>query len=174
MLDKLIDFLLGIIEKVIPVYIIKEYEQGVFFRFGRYKKDCFPGLHWKLPFIDEIDSYPVVTTTLTLPAQSIITSDGVAVVIKTHIKYKISNIKIYAIEVADAIDALSDMTSGINYVVVHSRTYQETCEHDIEKIITKEAKKEAKKWGIEIEKVTISDYSKINSLRLFNEQASLI
>lgn len=174
MLDKLIDFLIEIIEKIIPVFIIKEYQQGVFFRLGKYKKDCYPGLHWKIPFLDDIEAHPVATTTLTLPAQSIVTKDGVAVVMKTTIKYKVSNIKIYGIEVGDAIDALSDMTCGINYNTVHNRTYQETCEQDIEKIITKEAKKEAKQWGIDVFKVTISDYSKINSLRLFNEQVPLI
>lgn len=173
MLDKLIDFLIDIIEKVIPIFIIKEYQQGVFLRIGKYKKDCMPGLHWKIPFFDEIDVYPVATTTLTLPAQSIVTKDGESVVLKTTVKYKVSNIKIFGIEVGDAIDALNDMTCGINYDTIHSRTYQETCEQDIAKIITKEAKKEAKQWGIDVFKVTISDYSKISSLRLFNEQTSI-
>ena len=173
MFDKLIEFLFEIIEKVLPVFVIKQYQQGVLLRGGKYKKDVYPGLHLKIPFLDDVDVYPVVTTTLDLPAQSIVTKDGIAVVIKTIVKYKVNNIKVFGIEVGDAIDALSDMTRGINFNTIHRRTWLETCEQDIEKIITKEAKKESKQWGIEVEKVTISDYSKMNSLRLFNEQSPL-
>lgn len=174
MLDKLIDFLLEIIEKVIPIYILKEYQLGVLFRFGHFKKVAKPGLHWKIPFFDDVESYPVVTTTLTLPAQSVVTKDGVSVVIKAVIKYKISDVKIFAVEVYDAIDALSDTTCGIIYQTINSKNFTDTVSQNLNRDITREAKKEAKKWGIDIEKVTITDYSKMNSLRLFNEQSKLI
>ena len=73
MFDKLIDFFIDIIDKVIPFYIIKQYQQGVLFRAGKYNKLSQPGIYCKIPFIDDVEIYPVVTTTLTLPVQSIVT-----------------------------------------------------------------------------------------------------
>lgn len=174
MLDKLIEFLLEIIEKIIPIYILKQYQLGVLFRFGHFKQVSEPGLHWKIPFFDDVESYPVVTTTLTLPAQSVVTKDGISVVVKAVIKYKISDVKIFAVEVYDAIDALSDTTCGIIYQTINNKNFADTVSQNLNRDITREAKKEAKKWGIDIEKVTITDYSKMNSLRLFNEQSKLI
>lgn len=174
MLDKLIEFLLNIIDQLIPFKILKEYEEGVLFRLGRYRKVLNAGIHFKIPFFDDIDSYPVVYTTITLPPQSIVTMDGICVVIKGHIKYKINDVKIFAVDVYDAIDALSDMTGGVIYEEIKSKTWQEGYSSDLSMILTKKSKIEAKKWGIHVEKVTITDFSKMSSLRLFNEHQALI
>jgi len=168
MLEKLIDFILEIIEQLIPLKILKDYQQGVLFRFGRFHKIVNPGVQFKIPFFDDIEVYPVVFTTITLPPQSIVTKDGINVVIRGQIKYKISNIRIFAVDVYDAIDALSDMTGGVIYEIIRTKTWQESYTSDLSSIITKLAKVESKKWGIHVEKVTITDYSKTPSLRLFN------
>lgn len=168
MLDKLIEFLLNVIEHVIPLKILKEYQQGVLFRFGRFNKELGPGVHFKIPFLDTIEEYPVVYTTITLPPQSIITKDGISVVIRGHIKYKIEDIKIFAVDVYDAIDALSDMTGGVIYDEIISKTWEEAYNTNLQQILTKKARVEAKKWGIHVDKVTITDFSKMMSLRLFS------
>lgn len=170
MIDRLVDFLLNFIDQLLPIQIIKQYQKGVLLRFGKYKKILNPGLHFKIPFFDSIDDYVIVTTTLTLPVQSIVTKDGKSVVIKGQVKYKVQDLVIFAIEVYDAVDALSDMTCGIIFDKIKNRTYKETQEQDLNKLITTDVKKEAKKWGIFVEKVTITDYSEMTSLRLFNEQ----
>jgi regulator of protease activity HflC (stomatin/prohibitin superfamily) len=168
MFDKLIDFIIDFIDQIIPVKVLKEYQQGVLFRFGKFKKILKVGIHFKVPFIDEIDSYPVVYTTITLPPQSIVTSDGVCVVIRGHIKYKIEDIRIFAVDVYDAIDALSDMTGGVIYEEIKSKTWEDAYSSNLPSILTKKSRIEAKKWGIHVEKVTITDFSKMTSLRLFN------
>jgi regulator of protease activity HflC (stomatin/prohibitin superfamily) len=168
MLDKLIEFLLNVIEHVIPVKMLKEYQMGVLFRFGRYNKTLGPGIHLKIPFLDTVDEYPVVYTTITLPPQSIVTKDGISVVIRGHIKYKIEDIKIFAVDVYDAIDALSDMTGGVIYEEIISKTWDEAYNSNLPQNLTKKARVEAKKWGIHVDKVTITDFSKMTSLRLFS------
>jgi regulator of protease activity HflC (stomatin/prohibitin superfamily) len=110
MFDKLIDFIIEFIDQILPVIVIKEYDEGAFFRFGKYKKIIGPGLHFKIPFIDSVDTHTVVTTTMTLPAQSVVTKDGVSVVIKAQIKYEIEDLSVFAVKVYDAIYAIYDMT----------------------------------------------------------------
>lgn len=173
MFDKLIEFILEFIDHILPVVIIKEYDRGAFFRFGKFKKIIGPGLHFKLPFLDTIDNHTVVTTTMTLPAQSVVTKDGVSVVIKAQIKYEIEDLSIFAVKVYDAIDAISDMTCGIVFQTIKNKTYQEACTSDLNKLITISAKREAKQWGINIEKITVTDFSQMRSIRLFNEGFNL-
>ena len=44
---------------------------------------------------------------------------------------------------------------------------------DLNKLITSGARKEAKQWGINIEKITVTDFSQMRSIRLFNEGSNL-
>lgn len=169
MLDKLVEFLLNLIDKILPLIIIKQYQQGVFFTFGKFKKIIGPGIHAKIPFFDDIDIFPVVTTTIPLHAQSVITKDGIEVVIKAQIKYKIENLEVFCIEVYDAINALSDTSSGIIFSVIKEHTYEECRELDLNEIITDKVRSEAKTWGLKVNIVTITDFSKMRSIRLFNE-----
>jgi regulator of protease activity HflC (stomatin/prohibitin superfamily) len=173
MLDKLIDFLLSILDKLLPFKIINQTDRGVRLRFGKYIEILSPGLKWKIPFFDEIINITTVWTTLSLPSQSLTTKDQKDVVVKAIVKYKILDIEIFALEVWDAIDAISDMTQGIVFEVVRDKTWEELQSPDLKDFISKKARKEAKRWGIEIETVTLSDLAKITSIRLLNDAGSL-
>ena len=89
------------------------------------------------------------------------------------IKYRIVDIKTFALEVWDAIDAISDMTQGIIFDIIKNRTWDELQHDDLKNQITKKARWEAKRWGIEIETVTLSDLAKIRSIRLLNDNGSI-
>jgi hypothetical protein len=73
----------------------------------------------------------------------------------------------------DAIDAISDMTQGIGFDIVKGKTWEELQNEDLKKEISKKARVEAQRWGIEIETVTLSDLAKIRSIRLLNDLGSL-
>ena len=173
MLEKLIEIATEFAEKLTPVYFVKEYQGGVLFRLGRFKSVIPPGIHWKWPITDDVDIYCVATTTMALPVQSMTTRDGHNVVMKARIKYRVSNLKIYGVEVADVLDALSDMVCGIQFDLIRSMTLVESLETNLDEVITADAKKEARKWGIAIDKVTVTDYSEMRSIRLFNEGSKM-
>jgi len=173
MLDRLIEFLLNFLDQALPVKIVKQYQQGALFRFGKYEGVLQPGIHLKIPFLDDIDVYTTVQTTLTLPPQSIITQDGKSVVVRAQIKYKVADLSIYAVEVWDATDALSDMTGGIIHNAIRSRTFEQLRTTDLDAELTRLAKPEAKTWGIALLKVTVTDFSEMRSYRLFTESGRL-
>ena len=154
-----------------PLYIVKQYQQAVFFRAGKFRSIKDPGLHWKIPLLDDVDTFVVVTTTLTLPAQSATTKDGLGVVAKAVVKYKIVNLQIFAIEVWDQIDALSDTICGIILSEIEQYTWEDGRKTDMDSIVSKKARAEVKKWGIHVESVTFTDLSQMRSIRLFNESA---
>jgi regulator of protease activity HflC (stomatin/prohibitin superfamily) len=173
MFDKLIEFLLSIINEIIPWVMVEQYNKAICLRFGKFNRKLEPGFRWKIPYFEKVLEHTVVTTTLPLPPQSLITSDKKPVVIKAIIKYNIEDIETFLLEIWDPIDALSDMSQGIIKNIVVENTLEVLNDSKIDAIITTKAKKEAKKWGIDIEKVTITNFGEIRSIRLFmNELAS--
>jgi regulator of protease activity HflC (stomatin/prohibitin superfamily) len=171
MFDRLVDFLIEMLDKALPCFIINHYDEGVLLRRGIYVKSLKGGIYFKVPFLDEVITHTVVPTTMDLPTQSLRTLDFRHVVVKAIIKYRVYDIKILLLEVWDAVDAISDQTQGIIKDVI-MQTKMDDITLDIDDIITSKAKREAKKWGIEIMEVTITNLGDIRSIRLFNEQYS--
>lgn len=165
MFDKLLDFLISMWDKLTFFTIVKQYQNGAWLRLGKLRKVVGPGLHFKIPIFDEIDSYHVLTTAMPLEAQSLITKDDIEVVVKGVIKYKTSDLSKFFTHVYDAVDAISDVSMGIIRNVISKKTWEECKEENIENEITKKVRIEAKKWGLEVETVTLSDLSRMRSFR---------
>ena len=142
---------------------------GVILRGGKFLRVTNPGFHFKIPFFDDVIKSVVVVTTLTIPVQSITTKDNKDVVIKSVVKYTIDDIKSFTLNVYDAIDAISDTTQAIIKEQITTKTWEQCRNPNVDNEITKKLRTEVKRWGINIEKVTLTDIGIIRSIRLFNE-----
>jgi regulator of protease activity HflC (stomatin/prohibitin superfamily) len=169
MFDRLIDLISEWFEKLLPLFIVRDYEEAVVLRFGRFSRVAKPGFHWRIPFVDDVMEQHVVVTTLSLPPQSLYTKDKQNIVVKGVIKYRISDIQTFILEVYDAQDALSDMTQSIIKNIVMDKTLDECIDPEIDNTLSKKARVEAKKWGVEIQQVTLTDLAPIRSFRLIND-----
>lgn len=173
MFDGLIQLFIQFYESALPWFIIDEADEAVVLRAGKYKKVVGPGMYFKIPFLDKALVKTTVWTTMSLQAQSLTTKDGVNIVVKGAIKYRVRDIKVFVLEVWDAVDAISDMTLGIIFDVVKEASWEELKSEDLKALLTRKARHEAKRWGLEIESVTLSDLAQIKSLRLINEAVTL-
>lgn len=167
MFDKLIELLLQFWNSIVPLVIINQYNKGVLLRAGLYKKTLEPGWYLKYPIVDEVLTHVVVPTTMPLPEQSLVTKDGKDILVEAVIKYSVSDIKILLIEVNDTVDAISDMTRAIIKIILTDKTWEECTSNDVDNQITIKARVEAKRWGVYIEKVTLTSLARGRSLRLF-------
>lgn len=172
MFDKLIDLISGWWSQITPFVIVPHYQEGVLLRLGKFKKVLYPGFYWKIPIFDEVIDHHVVVTTLSLPAQSLYTKDRQNIVVKGVVKYKIFDVKIFLLEVYDAKDAISDMTQSIIKNIITDLSLEECTSTDIDAILTKKSRVEARKWGVEIQQVTLTDLAPIRSFRLINDVIS--
>jgi regulator of protease activity HflC (stomatin/prohibitin superfamily) len=168
MFDRIIDFLISIIDKILPVVVVDHYNQGVRLRFGKYNAVLNPGLHFKIPFVDKVIEEMVKTTTVNLSEQTITTKDWRSVVVRAIIKYEVGDVKLFLLEVNDAIDALSDMSKGIIRDQIKKRDWKDCNGDDLEKEIYLKIRKEASKWGLKVLEVTLTDLGEVPSFRLFN------
>lgn len=169
MFDKLIDLLVSWWNYLMPAVIIPSYEKAVLLRNGKFKKVLDPGFHVKLPVFDEVIQQHVVVTTLSLSPQSLYTKDKQNIVVKGVIKYRISDVQTFLLEVYDAQDALADMTQSIIKNIIISLSLDQCIDPEIDNILTKKVRVEAKKWGVEVQQVTLTDIAPIRSFRLIND-----
>jgi regulator of protease activity HflC (stomatin/prohibitin superfamily) len=169
MFDRLIDVITEWWAYLMPAIIIPNYEEAVLLRNGKFIKVLGPGFHVKLPIFDEVISHHVVVTTLSLPAQSLYTKDKQNIVVKGVVKYKISDVKIFLLEVFDAQDALADMTQSIIKNIIITTSIEECLDLELDNILTKKVRVEARKWGVEIQQVTLTDIAPIRSYRIIND-----
>ena len=169
MFDRLIDVITEWWAYLMPAIIIPNYEEAVLLRNGKFIKVLGPGFHVKLPIFDEVISHHVVVTTLSLPAQSLYTQDKQNIVVKGVIKYKISDVKIFLLEVFDAQDALADMTQSIIKNIIITTPLEQCLDLELDNLLTKKVRVEARKWGVEIQQVTLTDIAPIRSYRIIND-----
>lgn len=169
MFDKLIEIITNWWLQLTPVIIVRDYEGAVLLRCGKFYKVLEPGLHFKIPLFDEVIDHHVVVTTLSLDAQSLYTQDRQNIVVKGIIKYKIADVKTFLLEVYDAQDALSDMSQSIIKNVIMSMTLEECIDPEMDNTLTKKVRVEARKWGVEVQQVTLTDIAPIRSFRFIND-----
>ena len=144
MFDKLIELLSEWWLQITPFVIIRDYEEAVLLRFGKFRAVLKPGFHFKLPIFDEVIDQHVVVTTLSLDAQSLYTKDKQNIVVKGLIKYRIADVKIFLLEIWDAQDAISDMSASIIKNVIMSMTLDECTDSELDNMLTKKVRVEAR------------------------------
>jgi regulator of protease activity HflC (stomatin/prohibitin superfamily) len=71
------------------VRILREYERGVLFRFGRLRGAKGPGIILIIPFVDRMIKVDLRTVTLDVPPQEIITRDNVPVKVNAVAYFKV-------------------------------------------------------------------------------------
>jgi regulator of protease activity HflC (stomatin/prohibitin superfamily) len=168
MFDKLVDLLVRFSMDILPFVIVEQWNGAVQLRYGKFIKVLYPGIHFKIPFFDSIIECPVITQSVNLPSQTLTTLDDESIVLKSIIRYKVSNIQTYLLGVMHANDVLIDTTQGMIRDVVELTTWDDLV--DVNETITNKVKEYVVRWGIEVEAVTITDLGIVKSFRIFGDE----
>ena len=169
MFDKLVALIERFGYQLMPWVIVEEWNAGVHLRYGRYINTLNSGVHFKIPFFDNIIECPVITQSVNLPSQTLTTLDDESIVLKAIIRYKVINVRTYLLGVMHANDVLIDTTQGMIRDVVELTTWDNLV--NVNEIITDKVKEYVVRWGIEVEAVTITDLGIVKSFRIFGDES---
>jgi regulator of protease activity HflC (stomatin/prohibitin superfamily) len=172
MFERIFDFIAGFWNVLRPWVVVNDYEGGVILRFGRYHRELKPGLHWKLPVADAAVTTSTVITTMALRPQTLTTRDDLTVVISAIVKYQISDVRAYLLDIWESADVLNDVTLGAIKEIVASVDYADLQNPSIENDVLAIVQEEAKRFGVHVHKVTFSDLGRIRSIRLITSEPS--
>ena len=167
-MDKVIEFIISVIDIFRFWHIIQPYESGVRVRLGKSNRKLLKGgFHWKLPFnVDEIATIWHVPSVKELGAQTVITKDEKSISLQAVVKYEIDDPVISLLDVGNEVEAVAELTQGIIRKVIIDTEFALVNNGTVEKEITAKARTEAVKWGIKIISVTIKSLGKIPTIRI--------
>jgi len=156
--EKLIDVLLEFIDLFRFWQVVDQYEEGVVLRLGKYNRTLGPGIHWMLPLALEramLDTVTVRTTAMS--SLDLTTYEDQALRLDCIVRWKIKDIYKVLLETEGVDDVLKDATYATISKVVRAHTWADIIKPDFSDTLTKEARKRAFRYGVEIEAVEFGD-----------------
>ena len=78
------------------LYVISEFERGITLRFGQLiEADIEPGLHVKIPFLDDVRRFDARVLTVDAQPASFFTVEKKRLIVDSYAKWKIANVETY-------------------------------------------------------------------------------
>ncbi|MEV6618704.1 slipin family protein [Streptomyces sp. NPDC051051] len=149
------------------VKIVKQYEQGVLFRFGRLVGTRDPGLRFVIPFVDVLHRVSLRIVTMPIQSQGIITRDNVSVDVSAVAYFRV-------VDAVKSVIAVENVNAAINQIaqttlrkVVGQHTLDETLSEtdrinlDIREILDVATVE----WGVEVTLVELKDIQLPDSMK---------
>jgi regulator of protease activity HflC (stomatin/prohibitin superfamily) len=156
------------------VKILKEYERGVIFRFGRLKGTKGPGIFLIIPFADKMIKVDLRTVTMDVPPQDVITRDNVPVKVNAVVYFRVmdpakSVVKIERYMVATSQIAQTTLRSVLGQAELDDLlARRDKINQELQKIIDEQTDP----WGIKVSIVEIKDVELPQTIqRAFARQA---
>lgn len=146
---------------LISIKQVSEYERGVKFCFGKFKKIMNPGWNIVLPIIESYKKIDIRTKVIDVPEQEVITKDNVSVKINAVIYYNIFDASKAILEVENFHYAVSQLAQTTMRNSVGSVTLDEllSCRDKISSTICEIVDKASDDWGVKVHDVELKDVS---------------
>jgi regulator of protease activity HflC (stomatin/prohibitin superfamily) len=151
----------------LAVRVVWQYEQGVLFRFGRFRGSRAPGLRLIVPFIDTLRKVSLRVVTMPIQSQGIITRDNVSVDVSAVAYYRV-------VDAVKSVLAIENVGAAINQIaqttlrkVVGQHSLDQTLSEtdainlDIRKILDVTTAE----WGVEVTLVELKDIQLPDSMK---------
>ena len=149
------------------VRIIKQYEQGVLLRFGRFQGVREPGLRLIIPFVDVLHRVSRRIVTMPIQSQGIITRDNVSVDVSAVAYFRVVDAMKSVLAIENVYSAIDQIAQTTLRKVVGQHTLDETLSEtdrintDIRQILDVATVE----WGVEVTLVELKDIQLPDSMK---------
>ena len=170
-----LDWTLGLIPVVVIVFfvvlnavrILREYERGVIFRFGRQSRAIInpggdgsgPGLILLIPFVDKMVKVSLRTVVMDVPPQDVITRDNVSVKVNAVIFFRVLDANKAVISVEDYLYATSQMAQTTLRSVLGQQELDDllASREKINEELTRIIDQHTNPWGVKVAAVEVKN-----------------
>ena len=139
--------------------ILREYERGVIFRWGKLKGAKGPGLIFLIPFIDRMVRMDLRVVTIDVPKQEIMTRDNVPATVDAVVYFRVVDPSAAVVKVEDFLKASSLIAQTTLRSVLGQSELDELLAHR-EKINLKLQEiidRQTEPWGVKVSMVEVRD-----------------
>jgi regulator of protease activity HflC (stomatin/prohibitin superfamily) len=153
-------FGVGVLWLGTSVRVVKQFERGVVFRFGRVQTGVRgPGLTLLIPIADRLDKVNMQIITMPVPAQDGITRDNVTVRVDAVIYFKVADPVRVVVDVQDYVSAIGQVAqTSLRSIIGKSDLDDLLCNREgLNQGLELMIDSPAMGWGIHIDRVEIKD-----------------
>ena len=161
-------FGIGVLWLGTNIKVVKQFERGVVFRFGRVQSGLRgPGLMMLIPIADRLEKVNMQIITMPVPAQDGITRDNVTVRVDAVIYFQVSDPVRAAVDVQDYVSAIGQVAqTSLRSIIGKSNlddllSNREHLNQGLELMIDSPALG----WGVQIDRVEIKDVALPDSMK---------
>jgi regulator of protease activity HflC (stomatin/prohibitin superfamily) len=149
------------------VRVVKQYEQGVLFRFGRVVGERQPGFRLIIPFVDIMHRVSLRIVTMPIQSQGIITQDNVSVDVSAVAYFRVVDAEKSVVAIENIYAAIDQIAQTTLRKVVGQHSLDQTLSEtdkinlDIRKILDTTTVD----WGVEVTLVELKDIQLPDSMK---------
>jgi regulator of protease activity HflC (stomatin/prohibitin superfamily) len=158
---------LAVVVFALAVRIIRQYERGVVFRFGRLLAARDPGFRLIIPLVDVLHRVSLRIVTMPIQSQGIITKDNVSVGVSAVAYYRVVDPVKSVVAIENVADAIGQIAQTTLRKVVGQHTLDQTLAEtdqinlDIRKILDVTTAE----WGVAVTLVELKDIQLPDSMK---------
>jgi regulator of protease activity HflC (stomatin/prohibitin superfamily) len=141
------------------VKVLREYERGVAFRFGRLRPVLEPGVRVVVPGVDKLVRIDLRVVTLTIPPQEVITKDNVPARVNAVVLFKVTDPESSVMAVENHAVATSQIAQTTLRSVVGRADLDTLLAHraDLNEDLARTIADQTEGWGVQVSVVEIKD-----------------
>jgi len=161
-------FGLGVLWLGTSVRVVKQFERGVVFRFGRVQTGVRgPGLTLLIPIADRLQKVNMQIITMPVPAQDGITRDNVTVRVDAVIYFNVADPERVVVDVQDYVSAIGQVAqTSLRSIIGKSDLDDLLCNREgLNKGLELMIDSPALGWGVHIDRVEIKDVALPDSMK---------
>lgn len=149
------------------VKVVREYERGVVFLFGRIRVVLGPGLHLVPAIAEKMVRVSLQVTTIDIPARELITSDSVTVQVNAVAWYRVVDPVRALVEVRDYSYAVAELANATLLSALREVPLDSLLRHreEIQRRLTEMMELTTEPWGLQVTLVEVRDVLLPESMR---------
>lgn len=168
MFDRLIQFVTDFAYLFRVWTIVHPYEAAVVLRLGLHHRTLGPGWHWVAPLaIEEVIREHVTPVTEAVTAHAH-TADDVQATVTVLVTWSVKDVPRLLLESPEPHAALHEATVGVLASAIQGVLWSDLRNEEFHGILVRDMRKRARKWGIKINDVQVSELVRTRSLRLLS------
>lgn len=170
MFDKLVDLIVNFANLFRFWEVVDQYQRGIVLRLGKFHREVGPGIHWLIPFnVDRVIETAVVTRTSDLRQAFLTINDGTTVAVSVVVRWNVKDVKKLLLDVWDYNDVIRDSVFGNVSRKVRAASWDELNSPSFAEELYKDCRKQAFRYGVEIEDVVLSDLCRTRATSLLGQ-----